>query len=304
MTGTSTTSSALSSRRNFLRSAAVLAGAVPLAAACSTTDPKQEQSGGGTLAKAKQQGYIQVGFANESPYGYTDKSGKLTGEAPALARVIFKELGVPEIRGVQVDFGGLIGGLNARRFDAIAAGMFITPDRCASAAFADPDYVAKDCFMVPKGNPKGITSFEDVAKKNLKIGVLTGAVEGGYAEALGVKKSNIKTFDAQATAFSGLTSHRIDAIALTRISLADLLSKHPGAPYELTQPFAPVIKGKQQFGAGAFAFRKADTDLVSAFNGKLAELKQSNKLLPIIQPFGFSQAELPGTNTAAQLCKG
>jgi polar amino acid transport system substrate-binding protein len=43
---------------------------------------------------------------------------------------------------------------------------------------------------------------------------------------------------------------------------------------------------------------------VSAFNGKLAELKQGNRLLPIIQPFGFTQAELPGNHTAAELCKG
>src|ERR1700754_4412488 len=126
-------------RRDFLRHAALLAGAVPLAAACSTTDPAKERSGGGTLAKAKQQGYIQVGFANESPYGFIDKSGQLTGEAPELAHVIFKELGIADVRGVQVDFGGLIGGFQARRFDTIAAGMSITPQRCGQGAFADPD---------------------------------------------------------------------------------------------------------------------------------------------------------------------
>jgi len=293
-----------SSRRDFLRTTAVLAGAVPLAAACSSTDPAKERSGGGTLAKAKQQGYIQVGFANESPYGFTDKSGKLTGEAPELARVVFKELGINDVRGVQVDFGGLIGGLQARRFDTIAAGMFITPERCGQVAFADPDYVATTAFMVPKGNPKGIKRFEDAAKQNITVGVLTGAVEEGYATKLGVKKGNIKTFADQPSAYEGLKAGRIDAIALTRISLSDTLSKHSGAAYEVTEAFVPKIDGKDQFGAGAFAFRKADTDLINAFNGKLAELKQSNRLLPIIQPFGFSQAELPGSHTAAELCKG
>jgi polar amino acid transport system substrate-binding protein len=293
-----------SSRRDFLRNAAVLAGVVPLAAACSTTDPAKERSGGGTLDRAKQQGYIQVGFANESPYGFTDKSGKLTGEAPELARVVFKELGIGDVRGVQVDFGGLIGGLQARRFDTIAAGMFITPERCAQVAFADPDYIATTAFMVPKGNPKGIKRFEDAAKQNIKVGVLTGAVEEGYCTKLGVKKDNIKTFADQPSAYEGLKAKRIDAIALTRISLVDTLKKHPGEPFEVTDPFMPMIGGKEQFGAGAFAFRKADADLLNAFNGKLAELKQSNRLLPIIQPFGFTQAELPGSHTAAELCKG
>ncbi|MEW2355113.1 ectoine/hydroxyectoine ABC transporter substrate-binding protein EhuB [Spirillospora sp. NPDC029432] len=293
-----------SSRRHFLRTATLLAGAIPLAAAgCTTTDPEAEKAGGGTLAKAKQEGKIRVGFANEAPYGFTDKSGKLTGEAPELARAIFKELGINNVEGVQVDFGGLIGGLKAKRFDVIAAGMFINKERCAEVAFSDPDYVAKTAFMVPKGNPKKILKFEDVTKTKANIGVLTGAVEGGYAEKLGVPKGQIKTFADQPSAYEGLKAERIDAIALTRISLVDLLSKHQGEPYEVTEAFVPVIDGKEQFGAGGFAFRKADTDLLKAFNDKLTEFKQQNKLLPIIQPFGFSQAELPGAgDTAAKFC--
>jgi polar amino acid transport system substrate-binding protein len=293
-----------SSRREFLRTGVLLGAGVSLAAAgCSTTDPESERQGGGSLASARQEGKIKVGFANEAPYGYTDSSGKLTGEAPELARAIFKEIGVPEVEGVQVAFGGLIGGLNARRFDVIAAGMFITKERCASVAFADPDYVAKNAFMVPRGNPKNITKFEDLTREKANVGVLTGAVEGGFAEQLGVPKGQIKTFEDQPSAYEALKAERIDAIALTRISLADLLSKHRGEPFEITQPFTPVIGGKEQLGAGAFAFRKADTDLLKAFNDKLAEFKRGNRLLPIIQPFGFTQAELPGPNdTAAKFC--
>ncbi|TYK47752.1 ectoine/hydroxyectoine ABC transporter substrate-binding protein EhuB [Actinomadura decatromicini] len=295
-----------SSRRDFLRTAVLLSAAVPLAAAgCSTTDPEEEKKGGGTLQKAKDAGSITVGFANEAPYGYTDKSGKLTGEAPELARVIFKQLGIDDVKGVQVDFGGLIAGLNARRFDTIAAGMFITPERCASAAFANPEYVAKSAFMVKQGNPKGLKNAADPAKTGARVGVMTGAVEAGYAEKSGVKKGNIKTFADQPSAFEGLKAGRIDCIWLTRISLADLLSKHEGQGFEVTEPFVPVVDGKEQFGAGAFAFRKADADLLNAWNGELDKLKQQNKLLPILQPFGFTQAEMPAAgDTAAKFCQG
>ncbi|MBD2898881.1 ectoine/hydroxyectoine ABC transporter substrate-binding protein EhuB [Actinomadura nitritigenes] len=295
-----------SSRRDFLRTAVLLSAAVPLAAAgCSTTDPDKEVSGGGTLDKAKKAGKITVGFANEAPYGYTDKDGKLTGEAPELARAIFKKLGIDKVEGVQVDFGGLIGGLNAKRFDAIAAGMFITPERCASAAFANPEYVAKSAFMVPKGNPKNLKNQNDPAKAGVRVGVLTGAVEQGYAEKSGVKKSDIKTFQDQASAYEGLKSGRIDCIWLTRISLADLLSKHQDGKYEVTDAFTPVIDGKEQLGAGAFVFRKADSDLLNAWNTQLAALEKSNQLLPILQPFGFTQAEMPSPDdTAAKFCQG
>ncbi|WP_243717479.1 ectoine/hydroxyectoine ABC transporter substrate-binding protein EhuB [Actinomadura sp. KC345] len=295
-----------SSRRDFLRTAVLLSAAAPLAAAgCSTTDPEEERAGGGTLEKAKSAGSITVGFANEAPYGFTDKSGKLTGEAPELARVIFKELGINEVKGVQVDFAGLIAGLNARRFDTIAAGMFITPERCASAAFANPEYVAKSAFMVKEGNPEGLKGAEDPGKKGVNVGVLTGAVEAGYAESTGVKKGNIKTYADQASAYEGLKAGRIDCIWLTRISLADLLSKHEGEGFEVTEPFTPVIDGKEQFGAGAFAFRKADTDLLNAWNQQLEKLKQEKKLLPILQPFGFTQAEMPAADdTADKFCRG
>ena len=293
-----------SSRRDFLRSAVLLSAAVPLAAAgCSTTDPATEVSGGGTLQKAKDAGKIKVGFANEAPYGFTDSSGKLTGEAPELARVIFKNLGIDEVEGVQVDFGGLIGGLNAKRFDVIAAGMFVTPERCQSVAFSDPEYVAKSALMVKEGNPDGLTDGKSLADKGAKVGVLTSAVEQGYAESLGVK--DIQTFPDQASAFSGLKSGRIDAIWLTRISLADLLSKHEGEGFEVTDAFTPVVDGKEQFGAGAFGFRKADGELLTAFNAELKKLKDGGGLLPILEPFGFTEAELPGPDdTAAKFCKG
>lgn len=295
-----------SSRRDFLRTTVLLSAAVPLAAAgCSTTDPDKEKSGGGTLDKAKSDGTIKIGFANEAPYGFTDKSGKLTGEAPELARVIFKELGIKKVEGVQVDFGGLIGGLKAKRFDVVAAGMFVIPERCAEAAFSNPEYVAKSAFLVPKGNPKGLLKAEDPGKKGVTVGVLQGAVEQGYAEKLGVKKSKIKTMADQPSAYEALKAGRIDCIWLTRISLADIMSKHEGEPFEVTEAFTPVIDGKEQLGAGAFAFRKADSDLLNAFNGKLNELKTSNRLLPIIQPFGFTQAEIPGPDdTADKFCKG
>ncbi|GAA2580546.1 ectoine/hydroxyectoine ABC transporter substrate-binding protein EhuB [Actinomadura fulvescens] len=294
-----------SSRRDFLRNGVLLAGAVPVlgATACTTTDPKKEKASGGTLERARKQGYIQVGYANESPYGFTTSDGKLTGEAPELAKVIFKELGINEVRGVQVDFNGLIPAVQARRFDAIAAGMFINPDRCSKIIFADPEYIAKTAFMVPKGNPKGLKNFDDAIKQKVRVGVMKGAAEADYAAKLGVAKGNIKPFPDGPGAFDGLRAGRCDCIALTRISLMDLLSKHKNDPFEVTPAFDVIINGKEQSGAGGFGFRKADTDLVQAFNGKLAELKKSGRLLQILQPFGFSQAEMPGDRTAAEFCK-
>ena len=292
-------------RRDFLRRSALAAGLVAapgLLDACTRT--ATGGGGGGTLAKAKKQGFITVGFAGEAPYAY-EQGGNLTGEDPAVHRQIWKAVGVGDLHGVQVDFGQLIPGLNADRFDVVAAGMFILPARCKQAAFSEPVYCAPNAFLVPKGNPKGITDFGSVARAGVKVGVLSGAVEGIYAQKSGVSTGNIVQVASQRDGLAALTAGRIGAFALTSISLRNILKDNPGANAELTKPFTPVVDGKEQHGCGGAVFRKADNDLREAFNAQLAKLKQSGELLKLIEPFGFGPETVPPNNiTTAMLCQG
>ena len=84
-----------------------------------------------TLERAKADGYIRVGFANEAPFGFATPDGELTGEAPEVAKAVLAKMGINEVDGVLTEFGSLIPGLKAGRFDIIAAGMFVNPARCA-----------------------------------------------------------------------------------------------------------------------------------------------------------------------------
>jgi polar amino acid transport system substrate-binding protein len=292
-------------RRDFLRRSALMAGLVAapsLLGACTRT----ETGGGGagtTLAKVKQQGFISVGFAGEAPYAYQE-GGNLTGEDPAVHQAVWKAVGVDELRGVQVDFGQLIPGLNANRFDVVAAGMFILPERCQQASFSEPVYCAPNAFLVPKGNPKSISDFNSVKQTGIKVGVLSGAVEGLYAQKSGVSNGNIVQLASQRDGLAALTSGRVGAFALTSISLRNMVKDNPDASVDLTEPFTPVIDGKEQLGCGGAVFRKADNDLREAFNAELAKLKQSGELLKLIQPFGFGPETVPPADmTTAQLCQ-
>jgi polar amino acid transport system substrate-binding protein len=293
-------------RRDFLRGSAVLAGLVAapgLLGACTRTQTGGGGAGG-TLAKVKQQGFITAGFAGEAPYAYQE-GGNLTGEDPAVHREIWKAVGVNELRGVQVDFGQLIPGLNANRFDVVAAGMFILPERCRQAAFSEPVYCAPNAFLVPKGNPKNISDFNSVKQAGIKVGVLSGAVEGLYAQKSGVSNSDIVQLASQRDGLAALSAGRVGAFALTSISLRNMLKDNPDASVQLTEPFTPVIDGKEQHGCGGAVFRKADNDLREAFNTELAKLKQSGQLLKLIQPFGFGPETVPPNDiTTEQLCKG
>ncbi|MBR7552251.1 transporter substrate-binding domain-containing protein, partial [Mycobacterium tuberculosis] len=77
---------------------------------------------------------------------------------------VFKNLGVDNVEGVNPEFGSLIPGLNAERFDAISAGMSILPERCEQAAFSEPEFNYTTALMVEEGNPMNLTDMQSVAE--------------------------------------------------------------------------------------------------------------------------------------------
>ncbi len=280
------------------------AGALTLSG-CSGSG--ESDAGKGTLAQMKDTGTARIGYANESPFAYLDvQTNELTGEAPEIARVILQRMGIPKIEGVLTEFGALIPGLKAKRFDIIAAGMYILPERCKQIAFSNPTYGIGEAFIVKAGNPKDLHSFADVAHDaHATLGVVTGAVERGYAKKTGIPDDRIKVFPDAASALAGVESGRVDAYAGTSLTMRDLLSKAGKADVALAAPFTdPVIGGKSVRGYGAFGFRRTDHKLLARFNAELANFIGTPEHLKLVSPFGFTREDLPGNVTAAQLCKG
>lgn len=294
-------------RRDFIRFGAVAGGAViggpALLTACSEV-PQGGSGEGGTLQRIKDAGTVKIGIAGEVPYGYTE-GDKVTGESPEVAKAVFKAMGVEKVEPTQVEFGQLIQALNAGEFDMVCAGMAIRPDRCGNAAFSNVDYVTQTALMVPKGNPEGVKNFDDLKSKGLVVAVLNGTIEQEVAEATGIAKDKIQPYDGQPELFQALQDNRAYCGALTDISLKYLLKENPEAAFEVTEGFAPMLEGKEQVQAGGFVFRKGEDDLVSAFNEQLDKLHGSGEWLKIVEPFGFTEANLPTDDlTTEKLCQG
>ncbi len=261
-----------------------------------------------TLAKIKKEGYINVGFANEDPYGYADSSGKLTGESPEIARYIIHQID-PNVKleGVLTEFGSLIPGLQAKRFDMVAAGMFITPKRCQQVTFTNPNYTIGEALLVAKGNPKNLHSYEDIAKNpNVKLAVESGAVEGGYAKDVGVKASQLVEVPDPPSGLAAVETGRADAFSLTSVSIQQLVMKSGSQKVEVADPFTqPIINGKKLVNYGGFAFRKDETALIKAVNEQLASFIGTSQHLQLVKPFGFTKVNVPPKSaTSAQICKG
>lgn len=254
-----------------------------------------------TLEKAKADGYIRVGFANEAPYGYATPDGKLTGESPEVVKAVLAKMGIEQVDGVLTEFGSLIPGLQAGRFDIIAAGMFVNPRRCEQVQFSEPTYGIGQAFLVAAGNPKGLADYGSIAADpSLKLAVMSGAVEAGYARDSGVAEDQIVQLPDQSSLVAAVKAGRADAAALTALSIADMASKNEGV--ESTKPFGEVA-GESVVGHGAVAFRKEDQDLYEAFNAELKNFIGSEEHIALVTPIGFGADYLP-TKTTAELCAG
>ncbi|PLS02375.1 ectoine/hydroxyectoine ABC transporter substrate-binding protein EhuB [Neobacillus cucumis] len=262
-------------------------------------------SGETTLEKMKKQGYATVGFANEIPYAYATSDGKLTGESVEVARAVLKRLGIKEVNGVLTEFGSLIPGLKAKRFDIITAGMYITPERAKEVAYGNPDYMIGQAIAVKKGNPYNLHSYEDIAKnKKVKVGVIGGSVESGYLTAVGVSNEQISIFPDNSSLISALQSKRVDTVTVSGPSIRKMLESANDPNLESVNDFVqPVIDGKSFRAYGAIVFRQGDDEFRKAYNKELQALKDSGELLKILKKFGMSEDELPKDVTVEDVLK-
>ncbi|MDX3310775.1 ectoine/hydroxyectoine ABC transporter substrate-binding protein EhuB [Streptomyces sp. NPDC054884] len=288
------------SRRSLLAAAVSLSAAGGLGAAgCSRVPADGKVLGGSLLDTLREQGSVKIGIASEPPFGYVGDDGQATGEAPAIAKVIFKRLGIDEVKPVPVDFGALIPGLKARQFDVVSAGMYINPVRCEQVLFADPDYLMLDSFIVRKGNPHGIRTYDDVKKKGLKLASGKAYAQIDYAKAAGI--GDVLVLPDQVAGLDAVAQGRVDAFAGTRITVKSAVES--SGRVSATEPFQPVVDGEPAYGAGGFAFRQSEKNFRDAFNEELLKLKKDDyrELLRIVGPFGFEKADMTDL-TAKELC--
>ncbi|MFF8604463.1 ectoine/hydroxyectoine ABC transporter substrate-binding protein EhuB [Streptomyces sp. NPDC015346] len=255
---------------------------------------------GDTLGRLRSQRTVRLGIAGEVPYGYVDDQGAFTGEAPELARVVFQRLGIESVQPVATDFGSLIPGLNSQQFDVVSAGMYINKERCAQVIFADPEYQMLDSFVVRKGNPKNLRSYEDVVRAKARLATGGGWAQLGHAVGAGYPEKDIVVLQDQVAGLNAVESGRVDVFAATAITARSVVHKSTRA--EAVEPFAAVVDGEKKIDGGAFAFRPTDTALRDAFNTELHRMRKSGELFRIMRRFGFTEAEMT-TLTAEELCR-
>lgn len=254
------------------------------------------------LAKIKNGDTIKIGYSNEKPYAYQNKEGKMDGFVNIVGLAILKKMGAKKIEGVLTEWGSLIPGLNAGRFDVITAGMYITPKRCKNVAFTEPMGVFAEGLIVKKGNPLKIESYGDIAKKGLKLATGRGWTTVGFAKRGGIKASNILKVPDPAAILQAVTSGRAAVGGGTILTMTQLAKNSNGA--------VQVVKGfdapDYTKGYSAYAFRSSDTVSRNAFEKVMKSYLGTPAMMKSVRSNNYTEQMLPTakTKTRAQLCKG
>ena len=244
------------------------------------------------LDDLKSAGKVTIAIGNEPPFTAIAPDGAVSGAAPDVARAVFQKLGVDTLGAQVIEYGAMIPSLQAGRVDAIAAGLFMKPERCAAVAYSEPVLCDAEAMLVAKGNPKGFKSYADIAAADgARIGAPGGGTEEKLALEAGVPRDRVIVVPDPQSGLKMMQDGRLDAYSLPVLSMSDLMKKGGEGSVDLIAPVegAPV-------SCDGVAFNRNDTALRDAFDVELAKLKESGEFAKIVEPYGFSaQAALSTT---------
>lgn len=258
-----------------------------------------------TLQQIKDRGHVRIAVANEIPYGYVDLDGEAKGVGPDVAKQIMEGLGIKKIEWITTNFGSLIPGLRANRYDMVAAEMAILPQRCKEVAFSEPNSSYGEGLLVAKGNPDDIHTYDAFAKTDKKVAIMAGADQLEMLQALGVPAERMVTIANNADAISTVSTGRASAYAATSLTVSELARKSDKV--EPAKDFTdPVINGEPARSWGAFTFSPDSTELRAAVNEELAKYKKTDDWRKTMAQYGFSDADAKQSfsKTTEQLCAG
>lgn len=202
------------------------------------------------------------------PLEFKTPDGKLTGFGVDIANALCAELHARCVW-VESSFDGMIPGLMARKFDAVASSMTITPKRMQQIAFTNKISNAPARLIVKRDSDLLPTA---ESLKGKRVGVEQGSSQEDYAKAkwqpAGVQ---IVSYQNQDQVYMDLMSGRLDAAFQASIQASDgFLKKPEGKDYKFA---GPNFDDPKYFGIGdGIGLRKEDVALRDAFNQALSAI--------------------------------
>lgn len=219
------------------------------------------------------------------PWNATDASGKLVGFEIDLAQELCLRMKT-ECEIVAQDWDGMIPALQAKKFDALIAGMSITDERRKVIDFAGPYAYEPTSFGALKNSPLHAVktpAMIDLSKASADehkaleelfkalngktIGVQVSTIQQAFAEKY-VKNATARAYDKSDSIALDLVAGRIDAMLLDRSVIEAMIKEPSGKDIALFGP--SMVRGTLGEGFG-MGIRKGDKELKEKLNKAIAE---------------------------------
>lgn len=227
-----------------------------------------------TYGQILNNGYIT--FATEgtyAPYSYHNDSDELVGFDVEVAKAVAEKLGV-EAKFTETQWDGIIAGLDAEKYDAIANQVSITEERQAKYLFSTP-YTYVYGAVIVNGDNTDINSFEDLDGKDVALTVTSNWAE--VAESYG---GTIVSTSGFSESIQLVIQGRADATVNDNVTFLDFKANQPDANVK-------IVATSDEATESAILIRKDDSDLQEAINGALEELRKDGTLADIsVKYFG------------------
>jgi arginine/ornithine transport system substrate-binding protein len=236
--------------------AAVVAGvAASLAPAPASADTKEWET-------------VRVGVdAAYEPFIWQKPDGSLVGFEMELARAWCDVMDVTCTFQAH-PFDSIIPALNAGKFDAIIASMYVKEERKEKVDFSDVYYFVPGRYVAPKSMDI------EISKEGLEgkvIGVQSGTLEELHVQKQFGDVATIRTYEGQGEVFLDAASGRIDVTLASQVVLQrSFLDTPQGSGWAFV---GPVVDDPEVYGEGAaVAVRKEDDRLLAMFNQAIDEV--------------------------------
>ena len=206
-----------------------------------------------------------------------------------LGKALGQVLGV-DFRFQNTNFDGIIGGLNAGRYDLSITSMIDKKERQKTVDFVD--YLRSGVtFMVKKGNPEGITDKmglcgKTVAVERASTGDLTVGDVSKECTAAGKPPVKRQPFPDQASAVQSLQSGRADAVMALDLTLAYNVKQDPQSFEIPSKPFGLLPIG--------IPVPKKDPQLRDAVQAALLKVIQSGTYDKLLAKWRLTDQALKG----------
>jgi ABC-type amino acid transport substrate-binding protein len=195
-------------------------------AASTSSTSAASDSGPATGLKPINGGKLTVGMNLQfKPEMYLD-NGQPAGYDVDLLKKLVPDLGVA-LNIQNLDFNGLIPGLQSKKFDMVSVGLSPTPERKKVVDFTRAYVPYALVLGVPAKDASSITSVDAVNASGKTITALQGSTGEQLAKKL-FPKAKVKGFPDQNAAFLEVATGRADAIVVEDYLLAQFQASNAG----------------------------------------------------------------------------